>query len=187
MTEYAIPLEDLIPGEGHSNGVKEFSPLIVSPNSAHVDPVRGVFITSRGEEIQLSDRPVSALIYERLQNEGKPKIPDIEVTILGRKAKEPHPGHPGYLARLAEWESESQLAVLRYLFTVGTKGTPPPEFVEEQRPFFPTATDLDMKYLWVASRLPDEDMALFTEAVMGKSLVTAKGLEESADSFRGES
>lgn len=184
MTEYAIPLEDVLPGDTNLNGEQAFSPQIVPPHTAHVDPLRGVFITSRGDEIQLSDRPVSALIYERLQNEGKPKIPDIEVTILGRKQKEPHPGHPGYVARLAEWETDSQLAVLRYLFTVGTKGTPPPEFVEEQRPFFPNASDLEMKYLWVASRLPDEDMALFTEAVMGKNLVTTKGLEESADSFR---
>lgn len=177
MLEYETltPLEDQ-----HSiNGTGEH-PLV-----AHVDPVRGVFITSRGEEIALSDKPVSALIVERLQNEGKPRIPDIEVTILGRKAKEPHPGHAGYIARLAEWESESQLAVLRYLFVIGTKGTPPPEFIEDQRPFFPNATDLEMKYLWVAARLPDEDMGLFTEAVMGRSLVTAKGLEESADSFRG--
>lgn len=183
MTEYAIPLDNLVPEE-NTNGAYEFTPLSDSPNSARVDPVRGVFITSRGEEIQLSDKPVSALIVERLQNEGKPRIPDIEVSILGRKAKEPHPGHPGYLARLEEWQAESQMAVLRYMFVVGTKGTPPLEFVEEQRPFFPFATDQEMKYLWIASRLPDEDMALFTEAVLGRSSITSKGLQESADSFR---
>lgn len=180
MIEYETltPKEDL----GITLDVEELTPGV---STAYVDPARGVFVTSRKDEIMLSDKPVSALIYERLQNEGKPKIPDIEVTILGRKAKEPHPGHPGYLARLEEWQTESQLAVLRYLFIVGTKGTPPPEFAEEHRPFFPNATDLEMKYLWIASRLPDEDMGLFTEAVMGKALVTSKGLEESADSFRG--
>ena len=77
------------------------------------------------------------------------------------------------------------MAVMRYLFVIGTKGQPPQAFADEQSAFFPNATAMEMKYIWVASRLPDEDMAAFTEVVMGRSLPTAKGLEESADSFRG--
>lgn len=180
MTEYAIPLNDLFNGQ-------EESLLPESQKLPRVDASRGVFITSRGEEIELSDKPVSALIVERLQQEGRPKIPMIEVTILGRKQSEPHVGHEGYQARLAEWQADSQIAVMRYMFAVGTKGTPPQEFVDEQSGFFPNATAAEMKYLWVASRLPDEDMADFTEALLGRTLPTAKGLEESADSFRGES
>lgn len=152
-----------------------------------VDIERGVFITSRNEEIELSDRPVSALIVERLQAEGKPKIPMIEVTVLGKhKQLEPNADHPGYLAQLKEWEAESQLRLLRYLFTVGTKGAPPQEFIDEQAPFFPNATEQEMKYLWVASRLPDDDLGYFTEAVMGRSLPTPKGQQDAADSFRSE-
>jgi hypothetical protein len=180
VTEHAIPLELL-------TGKNSFDP-VESETLPRTDPVRGVFITSRGTEIELADNPISALIVQRLQSGGKPKIPMIEVTLLGKhKQLEPFPDHEGYKARLKEWEEDSQMALMQYLFTVGTKGTPPPEFVEEQHPYFPNATDNDMKYLWVASRLPDEDMGLFTEAVMGRSLPTAKGLDESADTFRSES
>lgn len=176
MTEITFPL----------NGESESEYVYVHPELPRVDVARGIFITSRNEEIELSDRPVSSLIVERLQAEGKPKIPMIEVTILGRKQAEPHPNHEGYKALLIEWEVESQLKLLRYLFTVGTKGQPPQAFVDEQLPFFPNATEQEMKYLWVASRLPDDDLGAFTEAVMGRSLPTPAGQQESADSFRRE-
>jgi hypothetical protein len=67
------------------------------------------------------------------------------------------------------------------MFAVGTKGTPPPEFVEEQGTFFPNATAAEMKYLWVASRLPDEDMGDFTEALLGRVIPTPKAVEEVAN------
>src|SRR5690242_6479718 len=111
MPEYAIPLDDLI------NSIEPETEKL-----PRVDPARGVFITSRGEEIELADKPISALIVERLQQEGRPKIPLIEVTILGRKQAEPHVGHEGYQARLAEWQADAQMAVMRYMFSVGTKG-----------------------------------------------------------------
>lgn len=188
MTEYTINLDELKNGAVETSPEKAFYPEPESETALpRVDAARGVFITSRGEEIELSDRPISSLIVQRLQSEGKPKIPMVEVTLLGKhKQLEPHPGHEGYVARLKEWEEESQLAVLRYLFVVGTKGQPPAEFVEEQRGYFPSATDSEMKYLWIASRLPDDDMGAFTEAVMGRSLPTTKGMQESADSFRGK-
>lgn len=182
MTEHAIPLDVLEDYEG----VKEFAPVI-EQKLPRVDAARGIFVTSRGNEIQLSPNPVSALIVERLQAEGKPKIPMIEVLLLGKhKQLEPHVNHEGYQARLKEWQEEAQLKLIRYLFVVGTKGQPPQEFIDEQSPFFPGASEAEMKYLWVASQLPDDDMADFTEAIMGRSLVTAKGLDESADSFRRE-
>lgn len=181
MTEHAIPLENLI----QINGTENFNPL--NETLPRVDAARGVFITTRGTEIELADHPVSALIVQRIQQDGKPKIPMIEVTLLGKhKQLEPHPAHEGYQARLKEWEEESQITLLRYLFVVGTKGNPPQEFISQQIEFFPNASDSELKYLWVASRLPDEDMGAFTEAVMGRSLPTAKGLDESAESFRSE-
>lgn len=182
MTEYAIPLELL----DEQNGVKSFDP-IADEMLPRVDPFRGVFITSRGEEIELANKPVSYLIVHRIQSEGKPKIPQIEVTLLGKhKQLEYHVGHEGYQARLKEWEEDSQVALMRYLFVVGTKGEPPQEFIDEQSFYFPSASPAEMKYLWIASRLPDEDMAAFTEAILGKTIATAKGLDESADSFRSE-
>lgn len=181
MTEYAIPLDELT----EFTGVKSFTPF--TETLPRVDATRGVFITTRGTEIELADHPVSALIVQRIQQDGKPKIPMIEVTLLGKhKQLEPHPAHEGYQARLKEWEEESQITLLRYLFVTGTKGNPPQEFVNQQIEFFPNASNSELKYLWVASRLPDEDMGAFTEAVMGRSLPTAKGLDESADSFRSE-
>jgi hypothetical protein len=146
-----------------------------------------VFIASNGNEIELSDHPISALIVQRLQQEGKPRIPMIEITLLGKhKQIEPHAGHEGYRARLAEWEEEAQMRLVRYLFVIGTKGTPPQEFIDEQAQFFPNAPDSEMKYLWVASRLPDADIGDFREAVMGRTLPAAKGLNESAETFRSE-
>src|SRR5258706_10690513 len=127
MTEYGIPLSEILPN-GTLEVLEQIAPHgveIVENTLPRVDAARGVFITSRGDEIELSDKPVSALVVERIQAEGKPKIPMIEVSILGRKQSEPHVGHEGYQARLKEWESESQIALMRYLFVVGTKGQPP--------------------------------------------------------------
>lgn len=187
MTEYAIDLNAMkeLGSFENMNGHIESDVPTSTPQGARVDPVRGVFITSRGEEIELADKPVSFLIVERIQNAGKPKIPLIEVTILGRKQSEYFAGHEGYQARLKEWEEEANTALMRYLFVVGTKGQPPQEFIDEQMTFFPGATAQELKYLWIASRLPDDDLSLFTEAILGKAIPTAKGLAESADSFRG--
>lgn len=185
MTELTINLDGA--AENVAPFPSEVEPLATNDDSLpRVDALRGVFITSRGEEIELSDKPVSSLIVQQLQQQGKPKIPMIEVTLLGKhKQIEPNVSHEGYQARLKEWEADSQLAVLRYLFSVGTKGKPPQDFIDEQVQYFPNATEQEMKYLWVASRLPDEDMEAFTEAVMGRTLPTSKGIEESANSFRG--
>ena len=144
-----------------------------------LDARRGVFITSWNEEIELSDRPVNGLVVQRLQQEGKPKIPMVEVLLMGKhKQLEPHVGHEGYQARLLEWQEESNAAIMRYLFVVGVKGSPPPEFIAEQADFFPDATAQDMKYLWVASRIPNGDMGAFTEAVMGRGSPTLKAVEQ---------
>lgn len=184
MTEYAIPLDDLMNGVGE----KEFNPMPdeVEP-LPRVDAARGVFITSRGTEIELANQPVSYLIVHRIQSAGKPKIPMIEVLLLGKHRQlEPFVGHEGYQAQLKQWEEDSQIALMQYLFVVGTKGQPPQEFIDEQGFYFPNATGSEMKYLWVASRLPDEDMAAFSEAIMGRTITTAKGLDESAETFRSE-
>lgn len=182
--------------------ISEFPTIAPSPNGheptsevdvgsaqeAHVDVDRGVFITSRGNEIELSGKGISSLMLERLVNEGKPRIPMKEVLILGKhKQMEANPNDPGYLALLAEWEGNQRINTLIYVFTIGVKGKPDDEFVEEQRPFFPDAKDTLMKYLWVSSKLPDQDIDKLAEAIIGQSLPTQKGLEQSAESFRSES
>lgn len=184
MAEFTIP----VPALDDEDGVMPVLDFVPGADVLpRLDAARGVFITSKGEEIQLSNKPVSALIVQQIQNQGKPSIPKVEITLLGKhKQLEANPEHPGYKAELKEWEENSNLAVLRYLCVVGVKGDAPADFIEEHRVFFPNATAAEMKYLWVASRIPDDDLASFTEAVMGQSVPTAKGLEESANSFRRE-
>lgn len=147
-----------------------------------IDPARGVFITRSGVELELSGKQVSALILDRLANEGKPKIPVIAVSVLGRSTVEYHPQESGYLAKLAEWEADSRIKTIRYLFTMGVK-TPdiPDSFTDEHRPFFPEADAVEMKYLYIASLILDEDLPVFTEAVMGQTMPTAKGVDEAAN------
>lgn len=173
MAEISIPLDELFAQNGHVD---------TEPERPRVDPTRGVFITSEGHEIELSDKPVNSLIVERLMREGKPKIPLVEVVLLGKHRQlEPNPNHEGYKAQLAEWEAESNTRLAHYLFVVGVKGQPPVAFVEEYRTYFPDATEGEMKYLWVSSRVPNEDVATFIEIMMGRAFPTAKGVDESAN------
>jgi len=147
-----------------------------------VDAERGVFLTSIHTEVQLSGQKISSLMLERIVNEGKPKIPMIEVTLLGKhKQIQANPNDPGYVALLQEWQGEQNIRVMRYMFCVGVKGQPPQEFVDTHRLFLPDATDLDLKYLWVTSLVPDDDIDSFTAAILGQSITTQKGLEEAAN------
>lgn len=185
MTEYAIPVDELIDFKGETF----ISPAIETTEETlpRIDPVRGVFIASNGQEIELSDKPVNYLIIQQIQTNGKPKIPQIEVLLLGKhKQLEYFPGHEGYQARLKEWEAESELAQMRYLFVAGTKGMPPQDFIDEHLGYLPNATENELKYLWVASRLPYEDIGAFAEALISKTITTTKGLNESAESFRSQ-
>lgn len=186
MTEFAIPLDQLMGMEpslnGHADAAEPEGPR------AHVDPKRGVFINSRGEELELSGKPITGLMLERVANQGKPSIPKVEVLLLGKHRQlESNPNDPNYQAALAEWETESRLRTLKYIFTLGVKAQPPQDFIDEQNAFFPAMNDLEMKYLYVASLIPDDDIDAFTEAVMGRTMPTAKGMDEVADSFRSDS
>jgi len=58
---------------------------------------------------------------------------------------------------------------------------PPEEFVTDHLTFFPNATDLDMKYLWICSRVPNEDIDAISDAIMGRMLPTTKGMDEAAN------
>lgn len=179
MTEIST-FPDVIPSvNGH-----ETAPDVgaVSAKEAHVDTARGVFVNSRGEDIELSGKRVSSLMLERFINEGKPRIPMKEVLVLGKhKQMEANPNDPGYLALLAEWEGNQRINQLIYLFTLGVKGKPDDEFVADQLAFFPDASDVTLKYLWVCSMVPDEDIQLLAEAIIGKMLPTTKGLDEAAN------
>ena len=184
MTETSVfpnGSEALLMELDHGESVNE--PTITdTPAAAHLDAARGVFVTSKGNEIELSGQAISSLMLERITNAGKPKIPRKEVLLLGKhKELQANANDPDYLALMEEWKSEQNINVMRYVFVVGVKGQPPQEFVTEQKQFFRDATDLDIKYLWVCSLLPDADIDTFTEACLGKNLATSKGLEEAAN------
>lgn len=152
-----------------------------------LDIARRVFYTSDGGSIELSMRRVTSLILERVMNEGKPKVPHIEITLMGKhKEIQENRNDPSYIKAVEEWEGDRQLRMLRYICDVGVRGEPPAWFADEQLEYFPDATRVDLKYLWVVSQVPDSDFELFSEALIGQTIATAKGLEESAKSFRSE-
>lgn len=186
MTEFStFPeiIEPVISENGHNEAAASEPAALVS--TARIDAARKMFITSRGNEIELSGQRISSLMVERFAKISKPVVPLKVVTLLGKHQQlEANPNDPGYLTLLKEWNSEQNIANLVYLFNVGIKGQPPSEFVEEQTEFFPEADRKTMKYLWVASQLPDEDINTLSEAILGQSLPTEKGLAQSADSFR---
>lgn len=151
-----------------------------------LDVAEATFTTSTGNVLQLK-RPngITSLVLERVRQQGKPKIPMVEVTIGGKyKQLEANPNDANYKAHLEEWESEAGLRVMRYVYTMGVQADMPPEYVEAQREFFPDATETDFKYLWIASQVPDEDTQALTEAILGMNQPTARGLKDAADSFR---
>jgi hypothetical protein len=166
-------------------GAVSTQPMEDTPSTAHVDAERGVFITSYGDELELTGQRISALMLERLTNEGKPKIPMIEVTILGKhKQMQANPNDPGYLALVREWEADQSIRVMRYMFCLGVKVEKDEKydaFVELHRQFMPDATDLDLKYLWVSSIVPNKDVDKFTDALLGQWGVTTKGIDEAAN------
>lgn len=151
-----------------------------------LDIETAVFITSNGYTLQLK-RPsnITSLVLERVKQEGKPKIPMVEVTIGGKyKQLEANPNDANYQAMLEEWAVESGIRTMRYLYRLGIEADVPESFIEDRRDFFPNATDGDWKYLYIASLVPDDDIAPLTEAIISMNMPTAKGLQDAADSFR---
>lgn len=145
-----------------------------------------VFTTSNGYAIQLK-RPsnITSLVLERVKQEGKPKIPMVEVTIGGKyKQLEANPNDENYKRLLEEWGVESGIRTMRFLYQLGTVVTVPDDFMDERRDFFPNATAGDWKYLYICSLVPDQDIEYLTEAIMSMNMPTARGLQEAADSFR---
>lgn len=151
-----------------------------------LDVENAIFTASSGKTFQLR-RPngITSLVLERVKQQGKPRVPMVEVTIGGKyKQLEANPNDAGYKALLEEWEAESGLRTMRYIFVTGIEEDVPPEFAQEKGEFFPDATGTDFKYLWIVSHLSDEDTEGLTEAILSMSIPTARGLKDAANSFR---
>lgn len=150
-----------------------------------LDPVNKTYTLSNGEVLQLTGKRITSLVLERFSSEGKPLIPVVEVTIGGKhKSVEYHHHDPGYEAKLAEWQEQVNLRTMRYIFTRGIAGDPPEEFVEEHRYWFPNIDRVEMRYIWLCSIIPDDDINDLTDALIGMSMPTAGGISEVAESFR---
>jgi len=162
-----------------------YAPLLAKNSEnepAHVDALRGVFITSTGNEITLSGKHVNELLLERITNEGKPKIPRKEVLLLGKyKEVQANASDPDYLALLTEWDAERNIAIARYLINIGIIASPPQSFVDEYLQIMPNANAIDMKYFYVGSLVPKEDFNTLIDAIMARNIPTAKGIQSAAN------
>ncbi len=134
---------------------------------------------------------LSSLVVERIQSDekGKPQIPVLEVTYAdGQKGQETNANDPEYLLADARWRMGKSYLLMRYVLTEGIAGKPPKEFIKRYRElYFPEASDDELKYMWVASLLPDQDdIAVLMRAIMGQTIPTGEGLEEAAATFPGD-
>lgn len=133
--------------------------------------------------------PVPPLTLEHIVNSeaGKPKPPTIRVG-TNRRA-EANPDDPTFKVALTAWEQGKQKRVLLYLAVHGVKTDPPEDFMDEHAMYLdPSASFDEMKYLWLASKLPDgAEIARFIEAVTSQTTVTEAAIQEAEDAhFQGD-
>lgn len=133
-------------------------------------------------------RKLSTLVIERLRADerGKPKPPIQEVTYANNvTAQEENPNDPEYLEKVDSWRANRAFLLMRYVISEGIDGTPPESFLTNYREnYFPEATDTELKYLWIATLIPDqEEMTNLMRVIMGQTVPTPEGLAEAADTF----
>lgn len=154
--------------------------------SAFVDYEQHQFVTRDGTRLTL--QPIPKMILERLYSDqnGKPKPPVVEVVIGGQFArKETNPDDPAYKQALEEWRAQKSMRILKYGLVHGVVENPPTTFIQEYIEYFPDESEAGMKYLWILSLLGSEgeDIRLISEAVVGQTAPTDKGIEIATDSF----
>lgn len=134
---------------------------------------------------------ISTLVLERLRADprGKPVPPVQTVTYAnGATAEETNANDPDYLEALQEWRVNQAYRITRYALTEGISDNAPKDFVQRYRElYFPEASDDELKYLWVASFLPDQDAAIeLMQIIVGQSVPTEKGFESAKETFQGD-
>lgn len=135
-------------------------------------------------------RGVPPLMVEEVLNSetGKPRVPRVPVQRAGVDRMEDNPDDPAYTAALNAFEQAKQKRVLRFVALRAVADDPPPEFTEEALPFLPDgAGTKDIKYMWIASMLQDEDeVKSFVAAALGQTMTTPEGIAESEAAFPGD-
>lgn len=99
-----------------------------------------------------------------------------------RKAEE---AYARYRRELAEWMSERNTRMARLLFLAGVEDNPPPEIADlwKQMGF---ATEMEIKFAWLASKLPDAaSMEHFFETVTSLTTAGEEGIERAEAMFQG--
>ena len=90
-----------------------------------------------------------------------------------------------YRRELSHWENERNTRMARLLFLTGVEDSPPPEIAGlwKQLGFH---GEMDIKYAWLASKLPDGDaMQHFFDTVTSLTTATEEGLERAEAMFQG--
>jgi len=90
-----------------------------------------------------------------------------------------------YRADLAYWHTERSARMARLLFLIGVEDSPPPEVAAlwKQLGF---GGEMDIKFAWLASKLPDEPaMQHFFDTVTSLTVATEEGLERAEAMFQG--
>lgn len=175
-------LASVMPEEGWGE-----EPEFVAPEQTlpYVDPVRREFHCSNGQVWKLSARRFNALIVMQIQAKGKPDVPKVEVTLLGKhKQLQDNPNDPAYKEALKAWQIETNSRVMQYIFCTSINtGEIPDDFVEEYLDFVPNAKPNEIKYAFIVDRTPEDDIAPLMDAISGETEATEGGMQTVAASF----
>ncbi len=119
------------------------------------------------------------------RRDDEPVLSEAEIAAIQdpekRKAEE---AYARYRAELNQWQIERNTRMARLLFLTGVEDSPPPEVADlwKQMGF---TTEMDIKYAWLASKLPNADaMAHFFETVTSLTMPTEEGLERAEEMFQ---
>lgn len=160
-----------------------------------LDPEKHLVYLSNGEVLQL--KPIHQLRIANLYNDrtGEPEPPEpplVEVVYGGKiKRMEPNRGDPDYQALYTayeaeheEWNARHQLRIMQGLYLQGIEvGDIPAEFAEEHAYFYPDSNKFSLRYDYICSLVPDEDIEWLVEAITGQTTATPKGVAEAEQSF----
>jgi hypothetical protein len=123
------------------------------------------------------------LNFEKTWERSKPLPPLIKTEI----GEDYNPADERYKHELQMWTTDHVVAISRFVVRAGVVNPVPEQFMTETKAIYPEMTDDDIKVEWVYSLVgSQEEMAKFTEVVVGTTMPTEAGIEEASKSFRSE-
>lgn len=163
-------------GDGSTVTIHGISPMLIlgaqSEAGKPEPPVRAVKMAGGGVQHvpRRDDEPVlTPEEIEALANPGR------------RQAEEEY---ARYRADLATWHAERSARMARLVFLIGVEDSPPPEVAAlwKQLGF---GGEMDIKFAWLASKLPDDQaMQHFFDTVTSLTIATEEGLERAEAMFQ---